>query len=108
MGQECSTCKTCNDQEEIRAEQSISANHIVTKTINGINKDKINRTSQKSTNLTVTTSQTINNNIKAPILNLKKNNNQKYKRKEGRKSTLDSIQFNSKKSQNLKKNFGNQ
>ena len=97
MGQECSNCKTCTDQEEIRAEQSISANHIVTKTINGINKDKINRTSQKSTNLTVTTSQTINNNIKAPILNLKKNNNQKYKRKEGRKSTLDSIQFNSKK-----------
>ena len=43
MGQECSNCKTCTDQEEIRAEQSISANHIVTKTINGINKDKINK-----------------------------------------------------------------
>ena len=66
MGHECSTCKTCTDQEEIRAEQSISANHIVTKTANGIIKDKINKTSQKSTNHTVTTSQT-NNNIKTPI-----------------------------------------
>ena len=95
MGQECSTCKTCNDQEEIRAEQSISANHIVTKTANGIIKDKINKTSQKSTNLTVTTSQTNNNNnIKTPIQ--KKNNIQKYKRREGRKSSLDSIKFNSK------------
>ena len=96
MGQECSTCKTCTDQEEIRAEQSISANHIVTKTANGIIKDKIHKTSQKSTNLTVTTSQTNNNNIiKTPIQ--KKNNIQKYKRKEGRKSSLDSIKFNSKK-----------
>ena len=68
MGQECSTCKTCNDQEEIRAEQSISANHIVAKTANNQIKDKINKTSQKSTNLTsVTTSQTNNNKIKTPI-----------------------------------------
>ena len=95
MGQECTTCKTCTDQEEIRAEQSISANHIVSKTANNLIKDKINKTSQKSTNLTsVTTSQTNNNKIKTPIQ--KKNNIQKYKRKEGRKSTLDSIKFNSK------------
>ena len=95
MGQECTTCKTCTDQEEIKAEQSISANHIVTKTANGI-KDKIHKTSQKSTNQTATTSQTNNNNTKSPQIQ-KKYINQKYKRKEGRKSTLDSIIFNSKK-----------
>ena len=95
MGQECTTCKTCTDQEEIKAEQSISANHIVTKTANGA-KDKIHKTSQKSTNQTATTSQTNNNNTKSPQIQ-KKYINQKYKRKEGRKSTLDSIIFNSKK-----------
>jgi len=95
MGQECTTCKTCTDQEEIKAEQSISANHIVTKTANGV-KDKIHKTSQKSTNQTATTSQTNNNNTKSPQIQ-KKYINQKYKRKEGRKSTLDSIIFNSKK-----------
>ena len=106
MGQECTTCKTCTDQEEIKAEQSISANHIVTKTANGV-KDKIHKTSQKSTNQTATTSQTNNNNTKSPQIQ-KKYINQKYKRKEGRKSTLDSIIFNSKKNQNLKKNLDNQ
>ena len=95
MGQECTTCKTCTDQEEIKAEQSISANHIVTKTANGV-KDKIHKTSQKSTNQTATTSQTNNNNTKSPQIQ-KKYINQKYKRKDGRKSTLDSIIFNSKK-----------
>ena len=98
MGQECSTCKTCADQEEIRAEQSISSNHIIKKNANGIIKDKSNKTSQKPTNLTVTTSQT--NNIKSKSPQTQKKNSskiQKYKRKEGRKSTLDSIQFNSKK-----------
>ena len=92
MGQECNTCKTCADQEEIRAESSI-ANHIVTKTDN-LNKDKILKTSQKSTNHTVTTSQSNNQN---QSFSPKKIQNQKYKRKEGRKSTLDSIKFNSKK-----------
>ena len=87
MGQECSNCKTCTDQEEIRAEKSVAINHIVTKNPNGIIKDKNNRSSQKLTNLTITTSQTHNNSIKTPILNLKKIHNQKYKRKEGRKTT---------------------
>ena len=91
MGQECSTCKTCTDQEEIRAETSISAKRIVT----GINKDKdkIHKTTQKSTNHTASTSQTNNHSPK----NQKKTQNSKYKRKEGRKSTLDSIKFDSQK-----------
>ena len=93
MGQECSTCKTCVDQEEIKAENSRD-NHIVTKT-DILTKDKILKTSQKSTNHTVTTAQTNNQNQKSfsPI----KSTNSEYKRKDGRKSTLDSIKFNSKK-----------
>ena len=75
MGQECNACKTCADQEEIRAESSI-ANHIVTKTDN-LNKDKILKTSQKSTNHTATTSQTNNRN---KSFSSKKIQNQKYKR----------------------------
>ena len=91
MGQECTTCKTCTDQEEILAKQSIEAIHIVTKTLNDTIKDKINisnkrnKTSQKSTNFTVNTFRTNNYNIKTPIQ--KKNKIQKYKRKEGRKTT---------------------
>ena len=29
MGQDCSSCKICGDQEEIRAESSISSNNII-------------------------------------------------------------------------------
>ena len=95
MGQECSTCRTCADQEEIRAETSISAKRIETRT--GINKekDKILKTTQKSTNHTASTAQT-NNQTQSPNIQ-KKTQISKYKRKEGRKSTLDSIKFDSKK-----------
>ena len=95
MGQECSTCRTCADQEEIRAETSISAKRIETRT--GINKekDKILKTTQKSTNQTTSTAQT-NNQTHSPNIH-KKTQISKYKRKEGRKSTLDSIKFDTKK-----------
>ena len=95
MGQECSTCRTCADQEEIRAQTSISAKRIETRT--GINKekDKILKTTQKSTNHTASTAQT-NNQTQSPNIQ-KKTQISKYKRKEGRKSTLDSIKFDSKK-----------
>ena len=95
MGQECSTCRTCADQEEIRAQTSISAKRIETRT--GINKekDKILKTTQKSTNHTASTAQT-NNQTQSPNIH-KKTQISKYKRKEGRKSTLDSIKFDSKK-----------
>ena len=91
MGQDCSTCKSCTDQEEIRAESSITAKPILQKAADGIINDKIHKTSQKATNHTVTTAQT-NNPIQTPQTQ-KKSQNKKYKRK----STLDSIEFNSKK-----------
>ena len=75
MGKKGNICKACVDQEEIRAESGV-ANHIVTKTDN-LNKDKILKTSQKSTNHTATTSQTNNRN---KSFSSKKIQNQKYKR----------------------------
>ena len=96
MGQDCSSCKICGDQEEIRAESSISSNNIISKNEYGSSKDKNHKTIQKLTNTnTATTSQTYYQNqlTSSP----KKSENQKYKRKEGRKSTLDSISFNTKK-----------
>ena len=95
MGQECSNCRTCTDQEEIRAESSISANPVLSKTGKELLIEKIHKTTQKSTNHTVTTSQT---NKPTQANSLKNNqNNKRYKRKEGRKSTLDSISFTSQK-----------
>ena len=95
MGQDCSSCKICGDQEEIRAESSISSNNIISKNEYGSSKDKNHKTIQKLTNTnTATTSQTYYQNqlTSSP----KKSENQKYKRKEGRKSTLDSIKFSDK------------
>ena len=95
MGEECSTCKRCSDQDEIRAETSITANPILTKDANSLVKDKSLKTSQKSTNHTIISS--ISNNLIHPTPPKKKiQKEKKFKRKEGRKSTLDSIKFNSK------------
>jgi len=95
MGEECSTCKRCSDQDEIRAEASITANPLITKDANSIIKDKSHKTSQKSTNHTIISSQS--NNLIHPTPPKKKvQKEKKFKRKEGRKSTLDSIKFNSK------------
>ena len=94
MGQECSTCRNCTDQDEIRAESSIIAKPILTHTKEEMVKDKINKTSQKSTNQTVTSAIT---NDKNSSHQPKKKQNSKYRRKEGRKSTLESIKFNSEK-----------
>ena len=95
MGEECSTCKRCSDQEEIRAETSITTKPIVTKNANSLIKDKTHKTSQKSTNQTITSSHS-NNMIQTPKKPIQQKDN-KFKRKEGRKSTLDSIKFSSKK-----------
>ena len=95
MGQDCSSCKMCTDQEEIVAENSISANHILTKIGKETVKDKNLKTCQKSTNQTAATSLT-NNQIQSTNTP-KTSKNQKFKRKEGRKSTLDTISFNSQK-----------
>ena len=94
MGQECSNCKNCTDQDEICAEPSITAKAILTNTGKTILKETIHKTTQKSTNQTVTSAQT---NIPTEINQDKKHQNSKYKRKEGRKSTLDSINFDSQK-----------
>ena len=92
MGEECSTCRLCSDQEEIRADTTMINKPIIkNKNGKGIIDNRTQKTSQKSTNHTVNSSQT----------NEENNNNKiecnKYKRKEGRKSTLDSIKFSDKK-----------
>ena len=100
MGEECSTCRICSDKDEIRTDTSIINNNIIIKNKNekGIMKEKSHKTSQKSTNQTVTSLQSNNNNNEENMNNI---NNKiecnKYKRKEGRKSTLDSIKFTEKK-----------
>ena len=95
MGEECSTCRICSDQEEIRAESTMNNNPIIpNKNKQGISKEKSHKTSQKSTNHTVISIQTTN---EEKIMNNNKIQCNKYKRKEGRKSTLDSIKFSDKK-----------
>ena len=94
MGEECSTCKRCSDQEEIRAETSITANPKIAKNANSIVKDKSHKTSQKSTNNTIISNKSNNLIHQTPLK--KKKKKKKFKRKEGRKSTLDSIKFNTK------------
>ena len=93
MGEECSTCRMCSDQDEIRAETTMINKPIIkNKNEKGIMEDRTHKTSQKSTNHTVNSSKTNedNNNTNKIACN-------KYKRKEGRKSTLDSIKFSDKK-----------
>ena len=93
MGEECSTCRMCSDQDEIRAETTMINKPIIkNKNEKGIMEDRTLKTSQKSTNHTVNSSKTNedNNNTNKIACN-------KYKRKEGRKSTLDSIKFSDKK-----------
>ena len=97
MGEECSTCRMCSDQEEIKAETTMINNPIITnKNEKGIVEERINKTSQKSTYHTMNSFKSKKNEE-----NMNNNNNKiscdKYKRKEGRKSTLDSLKFNDKK-----------
>ena len=95
MGEECSTCRMCSDQEEIRAESTLNNNPIIkNKNEKGISKEKSHKTSQKSTNHTVIS---IQSNNEEKNMNNNKIECNKYKRKEGRKSTLDSIKFSDKK-----------
>ena len=58
MGQECTTCKVCTDQEEIKAETSINTKPVIAKSVDGLVNDKINKTTQKSTNHIATSAQT--------------------------------------------------
>ena len=91
MGEECSSCKTCCDQQEIRNNETrFTGTHNISN--NNQNISKLNNNGNN------------NNLIKQPNINVQQNNinqknNQKHKfrRKEGRKSTLDSISFNEQK-----------
>ena len=91
MGEECSACRACVDQHEIRSNEThLTGTHI----INNNNKNSIiiNKDNNK-------------NKIIQPRIIVKQNNQSnktnkskpKIKRKEGRKSTLDSISFNDQK-----------
>ena len=91
MGEECSACRACVDQHEIRSNEThLTGTHI----INNNNKNSIiiNKDNNK-------------NKIIQPRIIVKQNNQSnktnkskpKIKRKEGRKSTLDSISFNEQK-----------
>ena len=94
MGEECSACRSCVDQHEIRSNEThLTGTHIISNN-NKNNITKINKRNNKDR-------------IIQPKIIVKQNHNNsqsqnkksKYniKRKEGRKSTLDSISFNEQK-----------
>ena len=105
MGEECSSCRTCCDQQEIRSNETrFTGTHIITSNNKNIIKSN-NKKNIKSNN------NNINNLINQPKIIVQENNNlvqknnsteinktkHKFKRKEGRKSTLDSMSFNEQK-----------
>ena len=105
MGEECSICRTCCDQQEIRSNETrFTGTHIITSNNKNIIKSN-NKKNIKSNN------NNINNLINQPKIIVQENNNlvqknnsteinkqkHKFKRKEGRKSTLDSMSFNEQK-----------
>ena len=100
MGEECSTCKNCADQHEIRStETRFTGTHVITTNNNNIAKidrKEINNNNNKNNinqNKITTQQKNLNNNSLQKRNSPKKN----YKRKEGRKSTLDSFSFNEQK-----------
>ena len=105
MGEECSSCKTCLDQHEIRSNETrFTGTHIITNN----NKNVIKTNNNNNNNLNNNSNSNNNNNI-INIMNQQKVNIQqknqiqknkqkhKFRRKEGRKSTLDSMSFNEQK-----------
>ena len=102
MGEQCSACRTCFDQHEIRSGET--GTHIITNN----NKNAIKSNNNNNNNLNNNyNSNNINNTNN--IMNQQKGNIQqknqiqknkpkhKFRRKEGRKSTLDSMSFNEQK-----------
>ena len=105
MGEECSSCKTCLDQHEIRSNETrFTGTHIITN--NNKNAIKVNNNNNNNLNNNYNSNNINNTNN---IMNQQKGyiqqknqiqkNKQKHKfrRKEGRKSTLDSMSFNEQK-----------
>ena len=106
MGEECSTCKNCADQQEIRStETRFTGTRVITN--NNKNNIKSNKNEVKSNNKNSVNHRQIiiqesNRKINSNNRNIsnsqeKSNHKNKFKRKEGRKSTLDSISFNEQK-----------
>ena len=105
MGEECSSCKTCLDQHEIRSNETrFTGTHIITN--NNKNAIKVNNNNNNNLNNNYNSNNINNTNN---IMNQQKGNIQqknqiqknkqkhKFRRKEGRKSTLDSMSFNEQK-----------
>ena len=93
MGEECSSCKTCLDQHEIRSNETrFTGTHIITN--NNKNNIKIVDNNSNNLNNLINQPKKISQQNELPQKNMPKH---KFKRKEGRKSTLDSISFNEQK-----------
>ena len=91
MGQDWSTCKPCIDQEEVLEEFRISEKPLLPKKAGGMTNNKIHKASQKATSHTLSKAQA--NNHPQTCQTQYKSQNKKYQRK----SSLDLIEFNSKK-----------
>ena len=105
MGEECSSCKTCLDQHEIRSNETrFTGTHIITNNNKNVIKSNNNNNNNLNNNYNSNNINNTNN-----IMNQQKGNIQqknqiqknkpkhKFRRKEGRKSTLDSMSFNEQK-----------
>ena len=93
MGEECSSCRTCFDQQEIRSNETrFTGTHIISN--NNKNNIKIVDNNSNNLNNLINQPKKISQQNELPQKNMPKH---KFKRKEGRKSTLDSISFNEQK-----------
>ncbi len=91
MGEECSACRACVDQHEIRSNEThLTGTHI----INNNNKNSIIINKDNNKNKIIQPRIIVKQNNQSNKINKSK---PKIKRKEGRKSTLDSISFNDQK-----------
>ena len=106
MGEECSTCKICADQHEIKSTGTLfTGSHAIAN--NNQNNTKTNKNETRDNNKNnfnqnnimikqIKRNYNINNRIKSSSQD-KNNPRKKFLRKDGRKSTLDSISFSEQK-----------
>ena len=102
MGEECSTCKTCLDQQEIKSNETRFTG---TRIITNNNKNNI-RANNNNNNNNFNNNNNSKNNLDQPMIIAHQNKNNQvqknkpkhsFKRKHVRKSTLDSMTFNEQK-----------
>ena len=106
MGEECSTCKICADQHEIKSTGTLfTGSHAIANNNQNIIKTNKNETRDNNKNnfnqnnimiKQIKRNYNINNRIKSSSQD-KNNPRKKFLRKDGRKSTLDSISFSEQK-----------